>query len=439
MAVDNSKGRTFLLKLSPIALVARKHTHDLFPPLQCNYHKRKCKLKDTLVVWDDKVFKPCPFSFVEEVNLEVYEDDIMYDKKRKRVFQVVRKLFDAYAGAFCPGDIYETQQGLYLTQSSVIRKYPTINVEQRTVDELILEESDSKNLVIMKLLKELNVRTCRLISNNLKNLARTLDKVFISVNDVRDNEVVLFIANGRVWAPRCVGINNVTIKNTSLCYQDIPTTFTYKNQSNNGFLDRNVKGLIKASSIEIKCTNDVKEYHVDSENIVRTVANNQFLEKNIYKEDHEIKLSLIDFNATRLNFDHYSQILEGDDAIERFVELTRVAQEPEGNKYFITKSEHSVDSDLAISINNVFSIILNWKKYLIIALSCIIIIVIIWIMMCCCGGCSNCICRCCKLTRCLFCKCCKKRKIKRNNDVFIELEELDQTTRQLLKNVKASK
>lgn len=448
-------------KFTSRPLVARSRADDLFPSRHCYYLALGCQLKNSVVVWDRTIFKSCPFKFVEEVNLIQYEGDIMLDQNKKRVFQIIRKVKDwADSGSEkCPGDYYETTQGLFIANyPAASTYYGKGNVDQRSIDELIIEEEDGRDLSFLKIVRDMNVRTCRLMSNNLIMQASQRDQEFTSIIDARDNEVILFINSGKIVVPRCVRIHKIELRNTTTCFKDIPIRFKYNNMTINGFLDRGVRNLVKAASISIVCTEVERTYHMDEYSYIISKGNVHY--PGPYIKSNLIKLSLMDYNSTRLNFEHYTQIFEGDESLERFINLTKIVEQGNDERYFITKSEMKIESEVAEVVNNVVKAVYEWKTYLRVGTVILIVIigVVIVYFICKCTGlfyciklCGKCCCNCCKnnsskkektiyhseklkSNKINVDKNKRSRKLK-NNEIEINLQELDNTTIELLQSI----
>ena len=63
------------------------------------------------------------------------------------------------------------------------------------------------------------------MANSLIMQASQKDKEFVSIIDANDNEVILFINSGKILLPRCTKITEITLKNTTTCFKDIPVIF----------------------------------------------------------------------------------------------------------------------------------------------------------------------------------------------------------------------
>jgi len=154
-------------------------------------------------------------------------------------------------------------------------------------------------------------------------------------------------------------------------------------------------------------------------------------------KNSKIIINLGDYNGTRLNFEHSSQILEGEDVLKQIQNILTI-KDKGGVKRSVINSEE-------ISTENIFTNFANElnnkvKKYINLILTTTIatvIFIIIIIILCCIGKIIE-IFSCC----CQPCKHKKKarkessKKTKEKNEYHIQLDELDEHTLNLITKLK---
>ena len=82
---------------------------------------------------------------------------------------------------------------------------------------------------LLMILKEMTLRTCKNLINNLMIFAATADyPSFTKVAVVNGNNVIIFTNEGKLFVPRCVPITTIFVHKTSeKCLNDFKHTFTF--------------------------------------------------------------------------------------------------------------------------------------------------------------------------------------------------------------------
>jgi hypothetical protein len=78
-----------------------------------------CKYEDSIIVWDISILTRCPYKIVEKVELEAIYYDILYDRKKRRFFQLVKFI---PARRDCAFHHWSTKQGVYTMNLLMILK-----------------------------------------------------------------------------------------------------------------------------------------------------------------------------------------------------------------------------------------------------------------------------------------------------------------------------
>jgi hypothetical protein len=129
-----------------------------------------------------------------------------------------------------------------------------MNNMDRSLDILLAEEDFEKFKNFQDKL-ELNINACANLKSQLNIYKHFNNQLFI-INNL-DNDLVIYVRNNLVYAPKCVVIKYIqVITESNFCFKDIPILFLKDNKTASGFLTSN--RIIKLTSENITCNNEFR-------------------------------------------------------------------------------------------------------------------------------------------------------------------------------------
>lgn len=290
---------------------------------ECTARSLSCNVGDFVIFWKQEIIHDCPFSYIQH-------GQFTSEKNTAFIYSTFDNLLFQTAGNFvqCNITIWQTTQGLYLTQDVRAKSFYAENKDIRTIDDLILADNDFKANKLYKTIWNqnaiTNVKLCYLFMNLLR-LSHTEEDELFQVFDFQGNEMVLYNHQGTFYIPQCVKIEKINVTaNTNQCFQHIPITFRYAARKINGFLTHD--RLIRTTSKIVNCkAANLKVHLYNKSRILKKVGGKTSLVQ--APKENSYKLFLTKFNVTELNFLHTHNIIEGVDVIKQFEALTHTSEQ----------------------------------------------------------------------------------------------------------------
>ena len=205
-------------------------------------------------------------------------------------------------------------------------------------NDLLLSSFDLNSYKIMNWYSVTQNRICRTYLATLQ-LLQTQNDVFLDIGDLKrlkyyKNNVVIYVHNGMIFAPKCSPIDKITIDTTETeCFIDIPITVDIDNKTKHMFLTRN--NIIRLSSTIISCNNLIRFFPVSSK-ILGQRGNKINLEtpSNIKKITLD---ELIGAEQILSNFNHLNKLT---DDIDLLGELQKIDTGSDIGSNYIISNDH---------------------------------------------------------------------------------------------------
>ena len=155
-----------------------------------------CKLKNSIIIWEDEIVHECPFSYVKSLKLEPIGKALI-NKVENKYFEVVEN------ETICNGiQAWRTAEGFYLTESEKALVLNRAETEVKIIDSLILSEiilSDFNSINLLQMMtvitRQTNEKICQ-IYITFMNMYKKLDDEFFTFTDFNGNEAVLYSDQG---------------------------------------------------------------------------------------------------------------------------------------------------------------------------------------------------------------------------------------------------
>jgi hypothetical protein len=163
-----------------------------------------CKLKNSIIEWENEIVDDCPFSIVKSIQLETIGKELMNRKENKysELLENITICNDIQA--------WKTAGGFYLTQNDEALSLQRATDEIKIIDNLILSEMDyhSINLLqtITTLTRQTNEKICQ-VNRTFMNMYKKMENEFFTFNDFNGNEAVLYTDKCQVFIPNCIQIS----------------------------------------------------------------------------------------------------------------------------------------------------------------------------------------------------------------------------------------
>jgi hypothetical protein len=334
--------------ISPRLIAEADLTSHIFNGI-CKVSDWYCNLKDTIIVWSKDVIHTCGFKRVALGYLTSTNGVQFFERGLRLGFQYKR------IETNCGVDMIVTTEGLYLaplaTQLAGIENYDDFKDTRGTVD-LLLADSDFKALEILENDSLLLLKECIQFVNTMKLFTENHDR-FMRIKDFKKNDVIIYTANGQIYAPTCSKISNITVASLAACYEDIPAYFRFKEKNYRGFLTRD--RVLRISSTPVECSKFPKYIPLP------------FLNKTIVSYDKTIELiDTFKLNFKKFNFfdtkfhidlSHTDTIIQGFDILSQLHNLSYITENGEG--WMVIPGKDSIN-DSAGNLKNLTNYIKNY-------------------------------------------------------------------------------
>ena len=237
-----------------------------------------CKLKDSIVVWNNSVIHECPFELVDEIEMKSTDHHVYVSTSKNLLFNV-DSLNAALGNTMmrCGLPLLQTSEGLFIHPIKVYdqnasRTVNAIKAERKPVYEklkivrsnrsleemnvksdLILSSMDAAHMSLINVITSLQSKICEMYINAVNSFA-TLEDKFIRLANTNSGERVAYAHNGILFAPNCFKVREVEIDvRSGKCYDDIPVIVEKDNSTLKMFLSSD--RIIKKSSKIRPCEN----------------------------------------------------------------------------------------------------------------------------------------------------------------------------------------
>lgn len=189
--------------------------------------------------------------------------------------------------------------------------------------------------------------------------------------------MIVYSKYGITFIPKCVQINEFTIKNTSECKSGIPVEFELNNELKKGYL---IDSKIILTDADKRNCENKKVILINSSSLIVDDGNEISIKNNV----HTVKLKVMDDTIKNLNFPHYKTLLTD---IQIYNEIERESvKEYHSSSYKIEQinSKNSVIEEITEIYNSirdfVFDFVFKFKFY-VITIACVIGVIIILIII----------------------------------------------------------
>ena len=265
--------------------------------------------------------------------------------------------------------IYETTEGLFVSQDNRILALPMAESSQKIVDKFLLTEEDLIRYKNFEMFRHLAHQACL----NLKLILRSFkgnNDSYLMLEDYDGTKLIVYARDNAVWLPKCVPVGKVFIEdlnNNNKCVNGVNVSFTIGETSFKGIL--NEDSIIRATAKEIECGDQI--FQVKNMLIKRSSSS---ITVTKIEAAHVVKLNPFNFNQ-KLHFLHSKIILNGFEALNEFSSI--VVSNESSNRVFNTKTASNFVAKT--SFVNLFLIIYEWRWLMIGAFALITVIIFIYI------------------------------------------------------------
>lgn len=323
----------------PKSIIAENKKSKLFLEDDCNASQLFCQTGNSMLVWNETVYHQCPFEAIkvsknfsfEENFLINYEDNILLEPKYKEFY--------------CNSTLYKTNQGVYVTKKSFFNYKGYIMVAEASSNiakNLIISNIDLNKREELKWVRKMQMDNCLNFMLNLQIFSR-LDKEYIRFKNFKNNEIILYVENGRVYLTECYPIASLSIYEVvKKCFKQIPVIVNLGLVSYSAFLNAN--GIVSLVGTEVHCSirSDIIFLNVYQyeEPIVFQRIGDKIIKTNSEKLDW-ITISPFDLNWKPM-YTHHPEILLSN--IDEIKEISEIIENKIEDKTFFTRP---IPDDLA--------------------------------------------------------------------------------------------
>ena len=118
----------------------------------------------------------------------------------------------------CNISIYETTEGIYLSDESLAERIEKSDLEYKDNLHLLLGDLDSKSLKLMNLFAKWSSDSNDFTCNVLKSLINIIEKIveqFFVIDDAEGYEIIFYNYYGEIVMAKCVRIDDLKIQNNT--------------------------------------------------------------------------------------------------------------------------------------------------------------------------------------------------------------------------------
>lgn len=136
-----SQRNAYKCSIQSITIVVDSDNHGIYMNEACKASEYKCVMKNDILVWNKIVIHECPYEIINVGQDFEYKDNIYFISKRENL------LFELSNGIHsCGIDMFETNEGIYITNSSnaeiLAKKGVKINRDNNFINELLVANMD---------------------------------------------------------------------------------------------------------------------------------------------------------------------------------------------------------------------------------------------------------------------------------------------------------
>jgi hypothetical protein len=258
---------------------------------ECKVLNGFCRLANSIVVWHVDFPLFCPFYYIGKS--EFFADRYsLISNDGKLAFQTVSAFVE------CDTKFFETSSGIFLSEN-----IPKNLVSEKLKNELFISEetsylnladSDYSKYNSNKELRKIKWNNCLLYKMLLKS---KMSKDNLMLLENRNEKMVIRFSNNNIFRVICNETKQITIMNSSKCFDKVSVSYEFESQSRSGFLGH--QGLITNNASVADCS-EMEEYYSipnSSLTIIRNKAKVYLANANIswvnidmFKDSEEVSL-----------------------------------------------------------------------------------------------------------------------------------------------------
>jgi len=279
--------------LSKKKLIKAHKQEDSIFVSECKVLDGFCRLENSRVVWhvDNSLF--CPFYYIGNSDSDFYADGYNFiSHDGKLAFETVSSTVD------CDTKFFETSSGIFLSAN-----LPNNLITEQIKKEVFLaEETNYLNLADSDYFKYQSAKEMRKIKWNNCLLYKVLLKSRMSKDTLMllengNEKMVLRFTTNNVFRINCDQITQITITNSSNCFDKLAVSYEFNSEIKLGFLGS--QGLITDRANVADCSIIEEYYSIPGSNvtIVRentmvflTIANNTWSNFNLFDDSEKVSL-----------------------------------------------------------------------------------------------------------------------------------------------------
>jgi len=222
----------------------------------CDAEDGYCRMDDSIIVWNPKeIIHLCPNNVFDKRKFNV-TGDIFQTFEPKIALQVINK-FEA-----CNRTIYSTSEGFYLTFDETADLTAT-EKNSETVLKLLLTDVDDIRFRSVEAFKEINKRSCELLTMQMESNRRLKDEFFKS-RIINGKVVILYANNGQIYMTPCFTCDEIIIPaSTDECYEYVPVRFTVENSMIQRVGALTSELIIKPNNRKISCDENYYQIQIN--------------------------------------------------------------------------------------------------------------------------------------------------------------------------------
>lgn len=161
--------------MQPLTIIADSETHGIYINEACKPNDFKCVIGNEILVWNSSVLHECPFEIINIArDLEYKENKYFISKTDNLLFELSNIILN------CGIDMYEANEGIYLSNSSDIvvlaKKGVKNNRDNHFIINLLVANIDFNEYHELKWLKRIDQKLCKLYKSQISMLLNTEGK-----------------------------------------------------------------------------------------------------------------------------------------------------------------------------------------------------------------------------------------------------------------------
>jgi hypothetical protein len=308
----------------------------------CAIKDKQCSLHDSIVVWSKTIIHDCPLYDIGKGYFKWENNILVSTEETHLAFQPISIV------EHCGSKVVLTSDGLFLSLYMVKTAIKDMNGIKniKSLMDMSLADRDFDKVTAIKKRKEIVKDLCSMVKMNLKMHMHETNSYF-RIPDLSGNEIIMYANEGNIYKPLCTKIKQLTLLETTKCYENMPIEFVYKNKNVRAFLDTD--NIISQVGNEKTCQFDYSKYFIQNKSAAVYTGNKIQVIDN--SKIHTQDLNMINGRLEDSSLTHPEIIINGITEHDK--------NEDNLNTRFDPNSEDSIDDKLTdfkdSVVNNIFS------------------------------------------------------------------------------------